>query len=215
VAIVSVVLLGSACSEPSGHRAVDSPVESATSTRSKPPSCPGALEWCHLPRMRLPSSLRNRLALRRLYPNAHCPLTRGHRYSNNQFGGVVLGHGSIQPLVAPNSPQSVEMATEGVLEFDHNPSHHKWYSIKTLWFSRPSYRGPAVIRGRQLDGAHEIMFGERPSLIDPYLPPGATTNGTGGFREWPGATWIKAAGCYAWQIDTTDGSELVVFEAKF
>jgi len=50
-------------------------------------------------------------------------------------------------------------------------------------------------------------------LLDPLLSAGPTINGEHGFREWPGATWVPRAGCYAWQVDGTNFSDVIIFRA--
>jgi hypothetical protein len=70
-----------------------------------------------------------------------------------------------------------------------------------------------LIRGRQLDGPHTIVMS---SMVDPQLGPGDTINGfPAGWREWPGATYLRTPGCYAWQVDGTDFSTVIVFQAVF
>jgi len=60
-------------------------------------------------------------------------------------------------------------------------------------------------------------MGELPSLVDPQLPPGdiPNLNGADGWREWPGATWLRFPGCYAWQVDGDNFSTAIVFKAVF
>jgi hypothetical protein len=38
-------------------------------------------------------------------------------------------------------------------------------------------------------------------------------NGTRGWREWPGATYVGALGCYAWQVGCTSFSDVLVVKA--
>jgi len=102
-----------------------------------------------------------------------------------------------------------------VLHFRRYPEHPGWFYVKTLWFAFPNYQGPVLIRGRQLDGSHDVVFGEAPSVVDPELPAGPTINGGHGFREWPGGTWLRAPGCYAWQVDGLGFSDVIAFEATF
>jgi hypothetical protein len=124
-----------------------------------------------------------------------------------------LGEPPLQPLIAGGGP--VGSVRDGVIRFSRSYQGHGWYAVKTLWFARPSYQGPAFIRGLQLDGPHNIVFGEAPSLTNPVLPPGPTVNGMNGWREWPGGTWLRAPGCYGWQIDGWNFSHVVVFKAEF
>jgi hypothetical protein len=143
-----------------------------------------------------------------------CPAGESHEYDNGQFGGFALGQPPLQPLIGINRPSDAPSTKKGILHFSRSPDEPGWHQIKTLWFAWPSYQGPALIRGRQLDGTNPILFGESPSLTDPYLTAEPTANGENGFREWPGATWIRAPGCYAWQIDGVDLSYVIVFEAR-
>jgi hypothetical protein len=154
---------------------------------------------------RIPPALERPLRLPRLGRGAKCPTTSGRRIDNGQFGGIALGRGPVEPLIAMAGD-----LVHGVIAFHHR---NGWWDAKTLWFSRPGYRGPVLIRGRRLDAPGQIVFGEQPSLIDPQLPPGPTLNGTNGWREWPGGTFIRSLGCYAWQIDGSSFSHIVVFKA--
>lgn len=179
-------------------------------------TCRLVSSWCTLVPAAgsLPDALRRPLELPSVQSGDVCPVTSGHHIDNGQFGGIALGPGPVQPLVAPATNADRSQAEQGVLVF--RPAKRQgWYAIKTLWFSSPDYEGPVYIRGRQLDGTHEPVFGESPSLIDPQLPSGATLNGTDGWRTWPGATWLRTPGCYAWQIDGTSFSEVIVFSAMF
>jgi hypothetical protein len=108
----------------------------------------------------------------------------------------------------------VAPAALGVLLFRSSPESPGWLFLKTLWFSFPRYQGPVLIRGAQLDGDHEVVFGETPTLAELEGPAGPTVNGGHGFREWPGGTWLRAPGCYAWQVDELRSSRVIVFEAR-
>jgi len=35
-----------------------------------------------------------------------------------------------------------------------------------------------------------------------------------GWREWPSYTYVPAVGCFAYQVDGTSFSEVIVFEAR-
>jgi hypothetical protein len=179
-------------------------------------TCQLVSSWCTLDRATgsLPDALRRPLELTSVQPGAVCPATGGEHFENGQFGGIALGHGAVQPLLAPATAADAAQAQQGVLVFRPTKGPG-WYAIKTLWFASPDYQGPIYIRGRQLDGTHTPVFGESPSLIDPQIGPGATLNGTGGWRTWPGATWLRTPGCYAWQIDGNDFTEVIVFRAVF
>lgn len=208
-AVVAIALLASACTtQPEPGSATGGLVAKRTGSE---PRC-GTLDWCHVASGRLPDWVES-LQLPELNQGGRCPTTHGRRYANRQFGGIVLGSGPVRPLIAPNRKSDAGAATRGILRFRRSPERPGLHSVKTLWFAEPRYRGPVLIRGRQLDGSHKVRFGEVPSLVDPFLPAGPTMNGANGFREWPGATWLVAPGCYAWQIDGRGFSYMIVFEA--
>jgi hypothetical protein len=89
-----------------------------------------------------------------------------------------------------------------------------WGGQKVFWAISPSYHGPVLIRGRQLDGTTQIGFGE--SRV-PYsrleFQPSRGQRAFGGWRGYPATTRLHHQGCYAWQIDGTTFSEVVVFKA--
>lgn len=94
----------------------------------------------------------------------------------------------------------------------------QWGGNKVLWLSEPDYLGPALIRGRQLDGPDEVRFdgGADPprALLFPEGATGVTSSGTSeGWRDRPSYVRVRRPGCYAFQIDGHGFSEVVVFEA--
>jgi hypothetical protein len=77
----------------------------------------------------------------------------------------------------------------------------------------PVQSGLVLIRGSQLDGPHAVGFslGDGSSAYtDLQFPPGKET-GFPGWRNWPSATRLQASGCYAYQVDGTTFSEVIVF----
>lgn len=164
----------------------------------------------------IPSSLRRPLHLPTVRPGGMCPTSTGRQYMNSLFGGIALGSGPVLPLVGVARPGDQGPAKQGVLRFHRYPDYPGWFNLKTLWFSFPSYQGPVFIRGRQLDGSELMGIGEgAPSTADTEFAAGPTVNGGDGFREWPGGTWLRATGCYAWQVDGLDFSYVIVFTAEF
>ncbi len=88
---------------------------------------------------------------------------------------------------------------------------------KVLWVSAPAYQGPVLIRGARLDGSGVVQFatgGSAPTSEFKLLEPGASSPGEGaGWREWPSYTEVPQPGCYAYQVDGTSFSAVIVFEA--
>jgi hypothetical protein len=178
-------------------------------------TCAPQSEWCTPRPTQIPTALRRPLHLPVVKAGERCPATNGRVYANKLFGGIALGEGPVQPVVAVGKKRDATPALRGVLRFYPYYADKEWHSLKTLWFASPRYAGPTLIRGRQLDGPHLTVFGEQPSILDPLLRAGPTANGRNGFREWPGATYLRAPGCYAWQVDGLAFSNVIVFEANF
>ncbi|MEA2369608.1 MAG: hypothetical protein QOH12_2 [Solirubrobacteraceae bacterium] len=92
----------------------------------------------------------------------------------------------------------------------------EWGGQKVLWVAAPGYRGPVLIRGRQLNGPHAVGFGgdRIPSAEMQLLATGAVSPGEpNGWREWPSYTRLRAGGCYGYQVDGASFSTVIVFRA--
>ncbi len=148
-------------------------------------------------------------------------MTSGHEAtSESSFGGGTLGGGPVRVSIgnAGDFPRGqVELGTGG-------PGH--WYGLETIWFAMSGYNGPFVVRAARLGqpgpievqpggsglgpGSGPLVVPTRPT-VNSYPPPGLGTYR--GYRTVPGSTWVKSPGCYAWQVDGRDFSELIVFNA--
>ena len=91
--------------------------------------------------------------------------------------------------------------------------HPPWLAFKTLWFSVRAYQGPFLIRAKRLDGPGPVGLDEDPSTTALFVPAGPTLSGTDGYREEPGATWVRGPGCYGWQVDGLTFSEVIIVQA--
>jgi hypothetical protein len=114
---------------------------------------------------------------------------------------------SASGLVRPLGPSTLASAP-----FINDP----WGGARVTWLASAAYQGPVLIRGRQLDGPHAVGFGEAHIPYDELqlLAPGmgaATPRGQG--REWLTFTRVQGPGCYAYQVDGTSFSEVIVFKA--
>lgn len=91
----------------------------------------------------------------------------------------------------------------------HGPSG--WNNLKTYFFSVPAYQGPSLVRAKRLDRHGPIRLGATPAQTAPLIVPrGQTPNGTNRRRVIPYFTFVKAPGCYGWQVDGLGFSELIV-----
>jgi hypothetical protein len=153
----------------------------------------------------VPAAIRRPLHLPKVAGGA-CPVSPHARDATVGFAGTVVGRGPFRPLVAPAGYRP--FADHSIL-FAPSPVAG-WRSVKTLWFANPTYHGPILIRGRRLDAGGTLAFGAAtPRITDPQLPPAR------GNRSYTGATWVTSPGCYAWQVDGTSFSTVIVFRARF
>jgi hypothetical protein len=142
-------------------------------------------------------------------PGSPCPTSQPDpkgSLSRLGFVGTAWGRG-------PAYPAGLGSATQPVLWFHYPPPPESgfygsnWGGQKVNWVVDPAYRGPILIRGRQLDGPNVLRFtaGEPPST-EMRIPARTRTN--------PSYTRLRAPACYAYQIDGTTFSRVIVFEAK-
>jgi hypothetical protein len=130
--------------------------------------------------------------------------TAGARRVNRSYG-IALGPGPAYPVPF----------RQAILHYDHGRSAGGWIYVKVLWIVSARYRGPVLVRGHELDGTNWLGFagGARP-LEELQLPPARAGTATG-WRAFPSYTRVRAgSGCYAYQIDGTSFSKVVVFRLE-
>jgi hypothetical protein len=152
--------------------------------------------------------LRRPLHIPTLAYGTACPAT--------EQSGTLGDHGvldSTGPAFGPGPayPTLASEAARAVLNYLPSWGYEGWDGTKLLW-TVPSYAGPYIVRGRQLDGTGEIRFDQGPTwsnklhrelrLVGPYP------------RLNPAATFLRTPGCYAYQVDGRGFSYLIVFEAR-
>jgi hypothetical protein len=136
---------------------------------------------------------------------ARCPATPGHVVSAPDFPGVWSLRAGPVGVAIDNAGD----LRHGKVNLARGPSG--WENVKTHVFSVPAYRGPFLVRARRLDRPGPIRLGAGPSQTAPLVVPrGQTPNGTNGWREIPYFTFVKAPGCYGWQVDGLTFSEVIV-----
>jgi hypothetical protein len=92
-----------------------------------------------------------------------------------------------------------------------------WLAAHVTWRAALGYHGPILIRGRRLGGGGAVGFGEGHTPYDELqlMNSGrgeATTSGGG--RAWLSLTRVQHPGCYAYQIDGTSFSHVIVFRVR-
>ncbi|MGI8577735.1 MAG: hypothetical protein ACR2KG_07415 [Nocardioidaceae bacterium] len=98
------------------------------------------------------------------------------------------------------------MADRSVAELGGPTGPGGWYGQKVLWRVSRSYRGPLLVRGRQLDGAGTMTFDSPGGRA--YLKMD-TRRGL----DYATTTYTGSLGCYAWEIDGPHVSQVIVFKA--
>jgi hypothetical protein len=94
-------------------------------------------------------------------------------------------------------------------------SGSQWLDAEVTWTAAGSYTGPLLIRGGMVGGgalgfgAGAVPYDELQLLDAGLRAPRVTAGG----RAWVTDTRIRGGGCYAYQVDGTDFSEVIVFRA--
>ncbi len=121
--------------------------------------------------------------------------------------GRGFGEGPAYPIFGGES------TSDAILRFAYPPPASTvfagsiWSGQKVLWFVLPEAQGPILVRGRQLDGPHEVRFELG------TLPPREMYFGPRVRRDRPSFTRLRAPGCYAYQVDGDGFTDLIVFRA--
>jgi hypothetical protein len=150
------------------------------------------------------------LQLPHLAPAADCPVSsvdsRIDWPTIQVFGGYGIGRGPVYPATGPSSELTVRPDAQ---------YGGPWLRTKLFWYVRPSYRGPVLIRGRQLDGTHRLGFnGRELPRWEIHIRIGQTVGWTGQpsySRGVPSDIRARVPGCYGVQIDGTRFSRIVIF----
>jgi len=119
------------------------------------------------------------------------------------------GAGPAYPAIDPRRAERPTVRFEPVAGSDIG-------GAKVMWAVERRYRGPVLVRGRQLDGPNIVRFENgRPGFtLAQRLHPKAELRIWGGGSVWPAVTRVPGAGCYAWQVDGTSFSRVIVFTAQ-
>lgn len=145
--------------------------------------------------------LRRPLRVPTLGPNATCPVAPpAHNLNFARYGvGRGVGPGPAYPIGWP----------DGTIAITWHPGDVDatlWGVQKVLWFVRPSYHGPVLVRGIGHDNPYRVRFDRgRIPPTELRLPKGT--------QDKPSYVRIRKPGCYAFQIDGLTFSRSIVFRA--
>jgi len=170
-------------------------------------ACASEGDACSVPPASFSGSLPGKLIRPLHFPPATgkpCPATPGRFVTTPDFASWTLGSGRVQVVV--NNQGDLR---HGKVNLAPGPAG--WDNLKTHFFGVAEYRGPFLVRAKRIDRSGPIRIGATPRQAAPLVvPPGPTPNGTDGRREIPYFTFVKAPGCYGWQIDGQGFSEVIV-----
>jgi hypothetical protein len=132
-----------------------------------------------------------------------CPASPARYLSTPDFSSMTLGRGLVR--VGVDNPVVHGTVHPGFGDFPG------WVGLKTHFVSAPAYQGPFLVRAKRLDRPGPVRLGGAPAEAGPFImPPGEAEPGSGGWRESVDPTYLKAPGCYGWQVDGLAFSEIIV-----
>jgi hypothetical protein len=91
-----------------------------------------------------------------------------------------------------------------------------WSAARVQWTATAAYAGPVLIRGRALSGSGAVGFGEGHVPVDELQLLASGMNAPpapSGGRSWLTFSRVRSPGCYAYQVDGTSFSNVIVFQA--
>ena len=147
--------------------------------------------------------LRRPLHIPTIAAGAPCPAD-APTGGSDAYGGTRFGPGPAYPTLGLRDGRAA-------LTYLLGWGYEGWDGTKVLW-TVPNYRGPYIVRGRQLDGAGVLRFDQGPQWSDKLhgqlrlIGPYADLN--------PAATFLQGPGCYAYQVDGRGFSYTIVFSAR-
>jgi hypothetical protein len=191
------------------------------------------------PAQRSQSLLARPLHFPSLGRDGRCPVSSGRIVENPLFVGPALGNGPVRVLVGNAGDVLRGRVKVGTTDdpgwfavqtlWFAMPSYDGPFVVRA---ARLGAKGPIEVQS----GGTGDNAGQIPSSGPVVVPAGPTINTfytnwrvghlrdavtgrlvtdlTGyGYRTVPGGTWIKAPGCYAWQVDGRGFSETIVMDA--
>lgn len=129
-----------------------------------------------------------------------CPRSSGHQVLPNV--GLGLGNGPAWPVgFGATGTQTLGRSLDGIS-----------YPVKVLWAATHNYMGPIRVRGQRIDQPGTMEFsldGGVTRAPELNLPADLAQTSD---RTWPSYVFVESPGCYAFQVDGTNFTEVVVFE---
>jgi hypothetical protein len=158
--------------------------------------------------------LHRSLHLPRLSPGAACPRSPRHiRPEPPPYGAErLVGPGPAYPAFYSTPPYDPSDPSS-IVHYGGGRVEGGWYYLKVLWLTSPHYRGPLLIRGRQLDGPNELRFDMGASPPREIRIPAGRGELRHGWKDRASYSRFRAPGCYGYQLDGLSFSRIIVFPA--
>jgi hypothetical protein len=151
------------------------------------------------------SDLHRPLHLPTVAPGAACPQTPGAR--PNPDVAIALGSGPAYPVLGFEG-NPIPPKPPVPLHAEDRKGNVYWH--KTLWAVDPAYDGPVLIRGAGIDTPRAIWFAYHKRRLRELE---FRRQKSDSWRYGPSFTLLPGPGCYAFQVDGTSFSDVIVFEA--
>jgi hypothetical protein len=158
------------------------------------------------------STLRREFHLLPLSAGDECPRTPGGRRAPKV--AITLGGGPAYPVLGMSAPPP---RPGGVASLGDDIRHAGWYWHKTLWAIDKRYGGPVLIRGARIDRPGPLRFGVGDPEAGDYGIVSALDMPAEQRVRWRygvSSTLVRGPGCYAFQVDGTNFSDVIVFAAS-
>jgi hypothetical protein len=159
------------------------------------------------------SGRRGRWSARRV--GGGCAGRFGFRASAHAASARARAPGRTTPATAFGfgpGPAHAVLGTRGPVSLAGHVVRRRATFLKTLWAVAPSYRGPLLVRGVDLNHRGLVRFHVGgPIRSELRLPPAPF--GWRGWRYQPFDTVLAGPGCHALQVDGNSFTELIVFAA--
>jgi hypothetical protein len=98
------------------------------------------------------------------------------------------------------------------------PDEQSWYAQKTPWWISRDYDGALLMRAARIDRRGQVRFayGEGQHLRELYWEAGADQGipPNPEYRFLASATLVRVRGCYAFQVDGTSFSQVIVMRVR-
>ncbi|WP_433015918.1 hypothetical protein [Kribbella sp. CA-294648] len=136
-----------------------------------------------------------------------CPVTPAQNHAPVAQPADARGPGP-----GPLYPITFYLGEDATLRLDGEPAGQDGlYGMKVVWASTTTgYRGPVVVRVARIDGAGRgrvrLLYEAGASRGEAVLFDVGDTP-----RDWPSLTYVSGPGCYAYQLDGRDFTQLIVF----